>query len=66
MWGFDWLTTSFSSFLGRTFQKKLNFFLIRQYEAHGPSRDGRLPCAFAADTPKALTYSLPLIAGSRV
>jgi len=51
MWVFDWLTTSFSSFLGRTFQKKLNFCRIRQYEGEHAHCSGRL------------TYSLLPISG---
>ena len=35
MWVFDWLTTYFSRFPGRTFQKILNFFQIRHHKAHG-------------------------------
>jgi hypothetical protein len=40
MWVFDWLTTSFSSFLGLTFQKKLTFSRFRQREGeHAPAMD---------------------------
>jgi hypothetical protein len=50
MWVFDWLTTSFSSFLGLTFQKKIKFFRFHQRKGEHAPAGGRLWCDFAADT----------------